>query len=70
MIWRVTLNEVLDNHGLRLVKQKGVYPFEYMSSFKRFFENRFPDRCKFYSSLKCECVSVKTFSMLLMFAIF
>ena len=35
-----------------LVKQKGMYPFEYMDSFKKFFGDELPDRCKFFSSLK------------------
>ena len=28
---------------LRLVKQKGVYPYEYMDSFKTFFDDKLPD---------------------------
>ena len=46
---------------LELVKQKGVYPYEYMYSFKNFSENRLPDRSKFFSSLKDECISEKDF---------
>ena len=42
-----------------LVKQKGVYPFEYMDSFKKFSEDKVPDRCKFFSSLKDKCISKK-----------
>ena len=37
---------------LKLVKQKGVYPYEYMDSFKNFPENKPLDRCKFFSSVK------------------
>ena len=33
------------------VKQKGVYPYEYMSSFDRFNETKLPFKDKFYSSL-------------------
>ena len=33
---------------LKLVKQKGVYPYEFVDS----FENLSEDRCKFYSCLK------------------
>ena len=44
---------------LKLVKQKGVYPYEYMESFGRFFEYKLLDRCKFFSSLKDVCVSEK-----------
>ena len=32
---------------LELVKQKGVYPYEYMDSFSKFCD----DRCEFFSSL-------------------
>ena len=32
---------------LKLVKEKGVYPYEYMDSFKKFSENKLPDRSKF-----------------------
>ena len=45
---------------LKLVKQKGVYPYEYMDSFKKFSEDKLPDRCKFFSSLKDKCISEKT----------
>ena len=37
-----------------------------MDSFKRFFENKLPDRSKFFSSLKDECVSEKDYLKLLM----
>ena len=47
---------------LKLVKQKGVYPFEYMDSFKKFFEDKLPDRCEFFISLKNECISEKDYS--------
>ena len=40
-----------------LVKQKGMYPYKYLDSFKEFSENKLPDRCKFFSSLKDECIS-------------
>ena len=44
-----------------LVKQKGVYPYEYMNSFKRFFDNRLTGRCEFHSSPKDERVSEKDY---------
>ena len=34
---------------LELVKQKGMYPYEYMDSFKKFFHNKLPDRCEYIS---------------------
>ena len=37
---------------LNLVKQKGIYPYEYMDSFKRFKEDRLPDIDCFFNSLK------------------
>ena len=42
-------------HGsknLELLKQKGVYPYEYINSFKRFNEKKLPDKECFYSSVK------------------
>ena len=42
---------------LELPKQKGVYPYEYMDSFKKFSEDKLPDRCEFYSSLKDESIN-------------
>ena len=44
---------------LKLGKQKEVYPYEYMRSFKKFSKDKLPDRFKFYSSLKDECISEK-----------
>ena len=46
---------------LDLVKQKGGYPYEYMGSFKNFSEDKLPDWCGFYSSLKDEYISEKNY---------
>ena len=46
------LSEEFRGEQLKLVKEKGIYPYEYMSSFKRFKEDRLPDKSKFFSSLK------------------
>ena len=46
---------------LKLIKQKGMYPYEYMDSFEKFSENELPDRCKFLSSLKNQCISEKDY---------
>ena len=46
------LSEEFSDEFLKLVKQKGVYPYEYMGSFKKFSENKLPDGFKFFSSLK------------------
>ena len=42
---------------LKLVKQKGVYPYGYMNIFEKFSENKLPDRFKFFISPKDECIS-------------
>ena len=53
------LSHEFSGHLLGLMKQKGVYPFEYMDSFKKFSEDKPPDRCKPFSSLKDKCISKK-----------
>ena len=53
------LYEEFSGKFLKLVKQKGVYPYEYMNSFKKFPEDKLPDRSKFFSSLKDECITEK-----------
>ena len=37
---------------LELVKQKVAYPYEYMDSFKKFYDDKLPDKCDLFSSLK------------------
>ena len=44
---------------LKLVKQNGVYPYEYINNFNRFFDDKLPDRREFYISLKDKCVNEK-----------
>ena len=46
------LQEEFRGDFLELVKRKGVYPYEYMNSCEKFSEDKLPDRCEFYSSLK------------------
>ena len=48
------LSEEFSNEQLKFGKEKGIHLYEYMNSFKKFRENKLPDRCKFFSSLK-EC---------------
>ena len=55
------LSEEFSGDLLKLDKEKGVYPSEYMNSFKKFSENKLPDRCKFFSSLKDKCISEKDY---------
>ena len=43
--------------NLKILKQKGAYPYEYMNSFKRFNENKLCARKYFYSSTKDKKIS-------------
>ena len=53
---------------LKLLKQKSMYPYEYMGSFEKFLEDALPDICEFFSSL---VLSVKKIILkLLMFGMF
>ena len=47
--FKYLLQEFTDEQ-VKLVKQKGVYPYEYMDGFKKFSDKKLPDRCEFYSS--------------------
>ena len=46
------LVEEFGSKNLQLLKQEGTYPYEYMNSFERFNEGKFPTRKYFYSSTK------------------
>ena len=46
------LSREFSGEKLELVRKKGVYPYEYMDSFKRFKEDKLPDIDCFLSSLK------------------
>ena len=48
----VFLSEEFSGEQLKLVKEKGIYPYEYMNSFKNFKENKLPDKSNFFSLLK------------------
>ena len=50
-------SEEFNSEYLRLVKEKVVYPYKYMESFKRFSEYKLPDKCNFFSSLKDSGIS-------------
>ena len=55
------LSEEFSGEFLKLVKPKGVYSYEYMDSFEKFSEDKLPDRCNFFSSLKDECICEKDY---------
>ena len=56
------LSEEFSGELLKLVKEKGVYPYEYMDNFKRFNEDKLPDKCNFFSSLKDKCISKEEYN--------
>ena len=46
------LTEELGSKTLELLKQEDAYPYEYMDSFKRFNQEKLPDKKCFHSSVK------------------
>ena len=55
------LSSVYSGEKLELVKKKGVYPYEYFDSFKKFKESRSPSTDCFISSLKDSGISEKEY---------
>ena len=52
-----------DHNKFALLLRKGVYPYEYMDSWKRFKEESLPDKESFYSELNKENITMKTMPM-------
>ena len=50
------LSEEFSSKFLELVKEKGIYPYKYRDSFERFSEDKLPDKCEFFNSLKDKCI--------------
>ena len=40
------------SENLKLLEQKGAYPYEYMNSFEKFNEEKLPARKHFFGSIK------------------
>ena len=55
------MSEEFNPKQITLVKQKGVYSYEYMDSFERFSEDKLPDKKHFYKSLKNKHISEKDY---------
>ena len=55
------LSEEFSGEQLKLVKEKGIYPYEYMNNFKRFNEDKFPDNYEFFSALKNYSINEKEY---------
>ena len=53
------LSEELSSELLQLARHKEVYPYQY--SFKKFYDEKLPDRCNFFSFLKDECIIEKDY---------
>ena len=51
------LSEEYKGELLKLVQEKGVYPYQYMDIFKRFNGDKLPDKCELFSSLKDKCIN-------------
>ena len=46
------MNEEFGSKNLELLKQKDACPYEYMDNFKRYDEEKLPDKKCFYNSVK------------------
>ena len=55
--FKYTSEETKNDKKLNLMKQKGVYPFDYMDSFNRFSEKKLPTKEDSYSILNDEHIS-------------
>ena len=55
------LSKQFNPEQIKLVKQKGVYPYEYMISFEKFSEDKLPDKEHLYKSLKNKHISEKDY---------
>ena len=55
------LSKEFKDKDLKLLKEKGVFPYEYMNSFKKSNETELPCKNKFFSSLKNEDISEKDY---------
>ena len=53
----ILLKKIKNDKKLKLMKQKGVYPYDNMDSFNRFSENKLPNKDDFYSILNNEHIS-------------
>ena len=55
--FKYTFEEIKNDKKLKLMKQKGVYPYGYMDSFNRFSEKKLPNKDDFYSILNDQHIS-------------
>ena len=50
--FKYTSEEIKNHKKLKLMKQKSVYPYDYIDSFNRFSEKKLPNKDDFYSIFK------------------
>ena len=55
------LSEEFSSDLLKLTKQRGVYPHEYIDSFEKFFEDKLPDNSEIFTFLKDECIGERDY---------
>lgn len=55
--------EGLSDDNLDLIAQKGIYPYEYMDSFRRFEETELPSKEAFYSKLKQDGITDEDYEL-------
>ena len=55
------LSQEFSGDLLKLVKQKGVYSYEYIDSFNKFSKDKVPNRSKFFSFLKNQYIREKDY---------
>ena len=51
------ISQVYKNEKLNMMKQKGVYPYDFMDSFEKCNENKLPNKNYFYSILITEHIT-------------
>ena len=56
------LSSVFNEEELKLAKQKGIYLYAYINSFKRFKDDKLPDKDGFFNSLKDCNITDKKYS--------
>ena len=61
------LGEEFSGEQLKSIKGKGIYPYEYLNSFKNFNEDKLPDKNNFFSSLKDSGISDREIKVWIVF---
>ena len=65
--YRLCMN---DHEKFILLLRKGVYPFEYIDNWKRFYKIMLPSKLKFHSNLNMKVLVVKITNMQKMYGIY